>query len=101
MVRREGYDATEPAGEQERRLQIKGRVVLPGSQPGQRIGSIKIDKELDAVLLVLLDARYDVTEIYEAERAAVVEALLHPGSKARKERGALSVSKVESISRLR
>lgn len=101
VARQEGYDATEQVGGTERRLQIKGRVILPGAKPGQRLGSIKVDKEFDAVLMVLLDAEFNATEIYEADREAVVEALLRPGSKARNERGALSVGKFKSISRLR
>ena len=47
--------------------------------------------------MVLLDERFDATAIYEAERDAVIAALSKPGSKARNERGALSVSKFKSI----
>ena len=54
-----------------------------------------------AVLMVLLDHKFDATEIYEAKRSAVVAALNAPGSKARNERGALSVSKFKSIGTLR
>lgn len=53
------------------------------------------------MLLVLMDANYDAIEIWEADQAAVLAALSVPGSKARNERGALSVSKFRSIGRLR
>lgn len=96
-ARQEGYDATEVVEGVNRRLQIKGRVVLPGSKPGQRLGSIKIDKPFDAVLLVLLDEEYNATEIYEADREVVVAALTAPGSRSRNERGALSIGKFKSI----
>jgi hypothetical protein len=96
-ARQAGYDATEGKGKHMRRLQIKGRCILPGSKSGQRLGSIDITKEFDAVLLVLLNENFDATAIYEAPRDAVVEAITAPGSKARNERGALSVSKFKSI----
>ncbi len=100
-ARHAGHDATEDYDGQPRRLQIKGRGLLDGSKPGQRIGSIDIEKEFDAVLLVLLDGNFDATAIYEAEREAVIAALKHPGSKARNERGALGVAKFKSIGCIR
>jgi hypothetical protein len=100
-ARQAGYDATEHGNNVTRRLQIKGRCLLPNCKPGQRLGSIDIKKEWDAVLLVLLDEDFEATAIYEAERPAVIEALTAPGSKARNERGALSVSKFRSIARPR
>ncbi len=96
-ARQAGYDATEGKGKSMRRLQIKGRCILPGSKSGQRLGSVDIAKEFDAVLLVLLDENFEATAIYEASREKVVEAITAPGSKARNERGALSVSKFKSV----
>lgn len=96
-VRQAGYDAIRATTEGSQRLQIKGRCILPNSKPGQRVGGINLDKEWDAVLLVLLDDRYDATAMYEADRAAVEAALLAPGSKARNERGSLAVSQFKSI----
>jgi hypothetical protein len=100
-ARQAGYDATEHRNNVTRRLQIKGRCLLPNCKPGQRLGSIDITKEWDAVLLVLLDEDFEATAIYEADRSAVIEALTAPGSKARNERGALSISKFRSIARPR
>ena len=51
--------------------------------------------------MVLLDATFSATEIWEADRAAVLTALAEPGSKARNERGSLGVAKFKSIGRLR
>jgi hypothetical protein len=96
-ARQAGYDATEGKGKQLRRLQIKGRCILPGSEPGQRLGSIDIAKEFDAVLLVLLDENFDAKAIYEASRKAIVQAISAPGSRARNERGSLGVNKFKSI----
>jgi hypothetical protein len=96
-ARQAGYDATENRDGQTVRLQIKGRCMLDHSKPSQRIGSIDIRKEFDAVLLVLLDGNFDATAIYEAPRQAVITALTAPGSKSRNERGSLGVSKFKSI----
>ncbi len=101
VARNPGFDATEPRNGRGRRLQIKGRCLLDDCKPGQRIGKIDISKKWDAVLLVLLDSRFDATEIYEAGRARVVAALAAPGSRARNERGALGVNKFKQIGKLR
>ncbi len=98
-ARQPGYDAVRLHGPGPRRLQIKGRCILDASKPGQRVGSIKLDKEWDAVLLVLLNEMFEPTAIYEANRAAIVGALTAPGSVARNQRGALAISKFKSIAK--
>ena len=90
-----GYDATDESG---RRYQIKSRVVPdPKRANAQRLGSIKPNQEWDAALMVLMNQTLETQEIWEAERVAVVAALTEPGSKARNQRGALSVSKFRQI----
>lgn len=100
-ARQAGYDALEHSNGTRRRLQIKGRCLLPNCKPGQRLGSIDVKKDWDAVLMVLLDENFDATEIYEADRTAVLAALSAPGSRARNERGALGVRKFKAIGKLR
>lgn len=95
-ARQAGYDALGP---DKRRIQIKARCLQDHRKPGQRIGSINIQHEWDAVVLLLLNPDYEPVAAFEASRESVVEALLRPGSKARNERGALSVSKFRSIGR--
>ena len=51
--------------------------------------------------MVLLDQNFDATEIFEAERSAIVSVLEAPGSRARNERGAMAVSKFKAIGKLR
>ena len=97
QARQAGYDAFEFVGKRKRKLQIKGRCLQNNSKPGQRLGSIQINKNWDAVLMVLLNEKFEATEIWEAKRSAVLAALAEPGSKARNERGALGVSKFKSI----
>ena len=100
-ARQAGYDAIERQNGSLRRLQVKGRCLLENCKPGQRLGSIDIEKDWDAVLMVLLDENFEAFEIHEASRAAVISALTAPGSKARNERGALSVSKFKAIGKIR
>jgi hypothetical protein len=101
QARRAGYDAIEHINGGTRYLQIKGRCLLPGCKPGQRLVSIDVTKEWDAVLMVLLDGNFEALEIWEAERSDIVQALSEPGSIARNERGALAVSKFKSKAKLR
>ena len=100
-ARQAGYDAIEKINGVEKRLQIKGRCLLKNCKPGQRLGSIDVKKEFDAVLLVLLDDNFNATAIYEAGRAEVLAELEKPGSISRNERGAFGVSKFKSIAQLR
>ena len=100
-ARQAGYDALETINGVVRRLQIKGRCLLKDCKPGQRLGSIDVKKDFDAVLLVLLDENFNATSIFEADREDVLTVLAEPGSKSRNERGALGVSKFKSIARLR
>ncbi len=93
-ARQEGYDAI--AQVDGRRVQIKCRRILPGSRGG-RLPSINIEKKWDTVMLVLLDERYEPFSILEADRRKVRRTLLRPGSKARNERGQLSISQFRAI----
>ena len=96
-ARAAGHDATDSKG---RRLQIKARSIPSGKRhSGQRIGSIDLEKQWDAVILVLLDENFLPIDIYEADREAIEQALNAPGSKARNERRALAVTKFKSIGR--
>jgi hypothetical protein len=98
VVRQDGYDAIRatPGGDQ--LLEIKGRCV-PGGGGSQRVGSIDLEGAWEAVLLVLLDEELNATEIYQADRDAVTEALQRPGSKARNDRGQLGVSQFKAAGR--
>lgn len=93
-ARQAGYDAVDGAG---RKIQIKGRCLPDKPGSGQRLGSIRLDHEWDSVLLVLLNDRFEVIEMWEADRPIIEAAILAPGSKARNERGALAVTKFKSI----
>ena len=97
-VRQKGYDAIRKTPCRDQLLQVKGRCV-PASGGSQRVGAISLKREWDAVLLVLLNEKFAPTAIYEADRSALTDALQRPGSKARNERGQLSVSQFKSAGR--
>jgi hypothetical protein len=96
-ARQSGFDAIREESGKSVRLQIKGRCLADGAKPGQRVGGIKLSHEWDAVLLVLMDEDFEVSAIWEAAREPVTREILLPGSKARNERGSLSISKFKSI----
>lgn len=93
-ARQEGYDAIDRSG---RKLQIKARCIPDGPPRGQQLGSIKLDHDCEAVLLILMNMRFKPMEIWEASRGKLKTVLEAPGSKARNERRALSVSKFKKI----
>lgn len=96
-ARTDGYDATRSEGLY-RRVQIKARWRPDGVRPHDRVGKINIAKEFDSVVLVLMHGDgYEVHEIWEAGREAVVDRLTAPGSKSRNERGQMGVSQFKSI----
>jgi hypothetical protein len=99
--RQEGYDATRKIGRRKQTLQIKGRYLpASASKTGQKVSRINISHPWDVLLLVLLDDHFEAVAIYEASREPIVAALVAPGSKARAERGQLTVSKVKSLGQL-
>jgi len=98
-ARQDGFDAIRVRGNGPKRISIKGRRLLDNSKRSQRMGGIRLKHEWDSVVLVLLDERFEPKEIYEAERPIIKRELLRPGSKARNQRGALSVSKFRKIAK--
>lgn len=99
-VRQEGFDAIQQAGFTTRRLQVKGRVLLPNAKPGQRLGRITFRHDWDGVILVVMDEDFEPLVMYEADRTALEAALTAPGSKSRNERGQLGLSKFKQIGRI-
>lgn len=99
-ARQEGYDATEVVDGVRKTLQIKGRCVQEGNKASQRLGGIQVSREWDSVLMVLLDHNLDATEIWEADRFPVIQAIEAPGS-VHRNGGALAVSKVKAIGHCR
>jgi hypothetical protein len=94
-AREPGYDAIDKTG---RLIQIKSRSIPTGKRiAGQRTGSIRLDHKWNVILLLVMNEKFEPYVMYEADRASIKKALRKPGSKARNERGALSISKFKSI----
>jgi len=98
-ARQPGYDATKMENGKDIKYQIKSRCLKDGKPGVGRLGAIRFKHEWDFALLVLLDEELEVTSIYKAERLKVKQALEAPGSKARNERGQLSIRQFIAISR--
>jgi hypothetical protein len=94
-----GWDALGRGKRAGKRVQIKGRAVFDEQKGGQRIGQLKAEQEWDSVMVVMMDEDYEPTEIYEAERQDVMDAMNESDSK-RSKRGAMSVAKFKIISHL-
>lgn len=88
-----GYEATAPHGSEVERFQIKARVIFDVQKGAHRLGELKLDKAWDTLLLVLMDADYEPSEIYAVPRAAVLAAL---GDRPAK-KGSLTVPKIKHI----
>lgn len=96
-----GIDAIGQLGEREgKRYQIKARTIFDEAKGGQRIGQLNVEQGWDAVLLVLMDEEYEPFEIYEADRATLVEAMAETQESKRNKRGAMSVAKFKIIAQL-
>lgn len=98
--RSKGYDAIGKGVREGKRVQIKGRAIFDEQKSGQRIGQLKTEQEWDSVVLVLMDENYEATEIFEADREIIIDALNESTSSNRKKRGAMSIAKFKIISDL-
>ncbi|MGJ5152934.1 DUF6998 domain-containing protein [Bradyrhizobium sp. HKCCYLR1023] len=99
VARTAGYDAVRQSPNGPVRIQVEGRACTGNANRGQRIGRIKLDSACDVVLVVLLDAAIlEPIEMWEAPFSSVSRRLAEPGSRARNERGALSISDFERLS---
>ncbi len=93
-----GYDAVGLEGEREGlKFQIKGRAIFDEKKGGQRIGQLKTEQSWDRLVLVLMNENFEPTQLYEAEREEVVEALNNSSSN---KRGAMSVARFKAIAQL-
>ncbi|MBA1445786.1 MAG: hypothetical protein M3H12_19420 [Chromatiales bacterium] len=93
-----GYNAIDPSRDGWR-VQIKSRTIFDESKSGQRIGQLKLDREWDSVVLVLMDEEYEPYEIYEADKDEILE-FVNDSSSSRAKRGAMSVARFKIIGRL-
>lgn len=94
-----GFSATGTEGERQGlKILIKGRAIFKDQKARQRIGQLNLGRDWDLMLLVLLDDDFETSEIYEASRDEVVEAVAVKEDQNSK--GAMSVAKFKIIGRL-
>ena len=87
-----GYDAIGNGVLQGQRILIKSRVVGEQIRSQHRIGQLNPQGNWDFVVLSLMDEAFQPTEMYQASREDIIDALDQVSSK-RARRGALSVAK--------
>ncbi len=93
-----GHDAVGRRGALEGlKLQIKGRAIFDESRSGHRLGQLKFNQEWDGVVMLLMDAEFEPTEIYFAGREEISDAINDPSASKRLSRGALSVARFKII----
>jgi len=95
-----GYEALGTGARAGRRIQIKGRAIFDERKFGQRLGQLKLEREWDLLMIVLMDEHFEPFEIHEIERGEVESALRDSAGSRRRRRGALSVARARIIGHL-
>ena len=98
-----GYDAIgQHAAWKDLKIQIKGRAIFDEAKSGQRIGQLKLDKDWDVVVLVLMNQDFETQEIYMAMREEVENELaeLAKTDSKRQSRGAMTVARFKHLAKL-
>lgn len=89
-----GYDARRPGASGEERFLVKARVVFDASKGAHRLGELRLDRDWDTLLVVLMDASYETTEIHAVSRERVAAAL---GDDRSARRNTLSIPRIRII----
>jgi len=72
-ARQSGYDAIRSSRDGDVRLSIKSACFPANLEAKWRIGTINLEKEWDATLMVLLTPDFEPREIWEADREALMK----------------------------
>jgi hypothetical protein len=78
-ARQAGYDAIRVGPDGDVRLSIKSACFPASLEAKWRIGTISLEKEWDATLMVLLTPDFEPREIWEADREAVMKLFENAG----------------------
>ena len=92
----DGYDALRVRDGTSLKVQVKARAIFGDKQRPNRVGQLKIDKNWDLTVLVLMDDDYQPIEMIEATRDAIGDALADTKTN---KRGSLSVARFRNIGR--
>lgn len=99
----EGIDAVTSRGSddvphaEERRFLIKGRVIFKGGKARQKLGQLSLDLDWSHLLMVIYDADYLPTQIYEVDRQIIEKEL---SGSTKDKRGSMTVAKYKAIGEL-
>lgn len=93
-----GVDAIGAGNRVGQRIQIKARLMTQDNKPGARLGQLNMNGEWNTLLLVILDEEYEATEIYEASRDELAEAIAEANTSSRAKRGAMSIARFKNLS---
>ncbi|MSR13780.1 MAG: hypothetical protein EXR86_04295 [Gammaproteobacteria bacterium] len=92
-----GYDAVQNHADRQERCVIKARVLFDPAKNAHRLGDVKLDKPWDTLLVVLMNASYETTEIYAVSREAVANAV---AERAEHKKANLTIAKIKFIGAL-
>lgn len=85
-------DAMDPTKDE--KYLVKGRVIFKGGKARQKLGQLNMDIHWQALLMVLYDADYQPTQIFNIDRDIIEKELaLAPKDK----RGSMTVAKYKAI----
>lgn len=98
-VTERAVDAILKTVNEEQKVQIKGRVIFNPEKPGYRIGQLNLDADWHWLVLVLMNEKYETTEIYRLQKSQLMRELADKHSN-KKSRGAISVRKFKAIAEL-
>ena len=95
-----GFDAIGQGTRAGKRIQIKGRAIFDESKRSPRIGQLKMEREWDSVVLVLMNADFETDAMYEADKQDIIDAMAEQDKGQRNKRGAMSVARFKNVARL-
>ncbi|WP_205859251.1 hypothetical protein [Pleionea sediminis] len=84
-------------GVHEKLVQIKGRVIFPGTRSQPRVGQLNIKSDWDYTVLVIYNPHYQPQSIYQVSREAVEKAMQEANNN---KRGSMTVAKFKAIGQL-
>lgn len=78
----------------EKRIQIKGRVIFPGTRSQPRVGQLNLKSDWDYTVLVIYNPEYHPQAIYQVTREAIENAMKEVSNN---KRGSMTVAKFKAI----
>ena len=91
-----GFDAIGRGPRAGQRVQIKGRAVFANQRSAQRVGELRITRQWDILMVVLMDDAFEPTEIIEIPRETVIALLEQTNGSQRRSRGTLTVARLRA-----